>query len=74
MSVGEFFGAIYSLWNQIIYALSNIRFFDILDIVVIAFIIYKAIEFLKDFRGLITLSFTPPPLPRHPVRLYCPSM
>ena len=40
MSVGEFFGAIYSLWNQIIYALSNIRFFDILDIVVIAFIIY----------------------------------
>ncbi len=51
MSVGEFFGAIYSLWNQIIYALSNIRFFDILDIVVIAFIIYKAIEFLKETRA-----------------------
>ena len=52
---------IITFWNQIVYAVSNIRFFDILDILVIALIVYKAIEFLRDSRagqlvkGLIVL-------------------
>lgn len=45
-------GAIYSLWNQIIYAVSNMRIpFDIIDIIVIAFLIYKSISFLRDTRA-----------------------
>lgn len=56
-----FFGAIYSMWNQIAYAVSNIRIFDILDILLIAYIIYKAIGFLREsragqlFKGLLIL-------------------
>ncbi len=43
---------IYSFWNQIVYAVSNMRIpFDIIDILVIAFIIYKAIEFLRETRA-----------------------
>jgi diadenylate cyclase len=38
-------------WNQIIYALSNIRVFDVIDILVMAFIIYKAIDFLRQSRA-----------------------
>ena len=49
--MNAFFSAIYTFWNQVIYAISNIRFFDILDIIVIAFIIYKAIEFLRETRA-----------------------
>lgn len=45
------FNAIYATWNQIIYAVSNIRFFDILDIIIIAFIIYKTFGFLRDSRA-----------------------
>lgn len=45
------FNAIYATINQIIYAISHIRVFDILDILVIAFIIYKAIGFLRDSRA-----------------------
>lgn len=44
-------GAIYSFWNQLIYAISNFRILDIIDILVIAFIIYKAIVFLRDTRA-----------------------
>ena len=44
--------AIYSFWNQIVYAVSNMRIpNDIIDILVIAFIIYKAIEFLRESRA-----------------------
>ncbi len=44
--------AVYSFWNQIVYAVSNIRIpADIIDILVIAFIIYKAIEFLRESRA-----------------------
>ncbi len=46
-----FFNAIYATWNQILYAISNIRIFDILDILIIAFIIYKAIGFLRETRA-----------------------
>lgn len=44
--------AIYSFWNQIVYAVSNMRIpYDIIDILVIAFIIFKAIEFLRESRA-----------------------
>lgn len=42
---------IITFWNQIVYAVSNIRVFDIIDILVIAFLIYKAIEFLRETRA-----------------------
>ena len=42
---------IYTVWNQFVYTLSNVRFFDIVDILVIAFIIFKAIEFLRETRA-----------------------
>ena len=43
--------AITAVWNQIIYAFSNIRVFDIIDILVMAFIIYKAIGFFRESRA-----------------------
>lgn len=42
---------IYTVWNQFVYTISNVRFFDVIDIIVIAFIIYKAIEFLRETRA-----------------------
>ncbi len=45
------FSTIYSIWNQMFYAVSNFRLFDILDILAITFIIYKAIGFLRDSRA-----------------------
>ncbi len=47
----NFFNSLYSLWNQIIFAISNISVFDVLDILIIAFIIYKAFRFLQENRG-----------------------
>lgn len=49
--MGVLLSGVYTLWNQIIYAISNVRFFDIIDIVVVALIIYKAIEFLRETRA-----------------------
>lgn len=49
--MGRIFGAIYSVWNQIFYAVSNMRFFDIIDILIIAYIFYKAISFLRENRA-----------------------
>lgn len=43
--------AIYTAWNQFAYTISNLRIFDIIDILVIAFLIYKAIEFLRETRA-----------------------
>ncbi len=40
-----------TFWSQIIYALSNIRFFDIIDILVIAYIVYQSVKFLRDSRA-----------------------
>ncbi len=57
------FDAIYATWNQLWYAFSSIRIFDIIDILVMAFIIYKAIGFLRESRagqlvkGLLILFF-----------------
>ncbi len=46
------FNAIYAVWNQVIFAVSNFRIpFDIIDILVIAFIIYKAFGFLRESRA-----------------------
>ena len=43
--------AIKSFWGLIVYIVTNIRFVDVLDIVVIAFLIYKCIEFFLKTRG-----------------------
>lgn len=40
-----------AFWSQILYAVSNIRFFDLIDIAVIAYIIYQTIRFLRDSRA-----------------------
>lgn len=59
--VQAFFERVNTLWNQIIFAISGIRFFDLLDIIVIAFLIYKGIEFLREnragqlFKGIVLL-------------------
>ncbi len=46
------FNAIYSVWNQVIYAISHMRIpFDIIDILIMAFLIYKAICFLRESRA-----------------------
>lgn len=49
--VSSILSAIYAFWNQIAYAISNFRVFDILDIFAIAYIIYKAIAFLRETRA-----------------------
>ena len=49
--LNSFFDSVYAFWNQLIYAITNIRIFDIIDIIIIGFIIYKAIEFLRDTRA-----------------------
>ena len=43
--------ALYAFWNQILYAVSNFRIFDLLDIIIIAWLIYKAIGFLRETRA-----------------------
>ncbi len=48
----NFFDSIYSLFNQIIFAIVNISVFDILDIIIVAFIVYKAVEFLRESRAV----------------------
>ncbi len=42
---------LYTVWNQFVYTISNLRIFDIIDILLIAFIVYKAIEFLRETRA-----------------------
>lgn len=50
--MGAFFNSIYSIWNQIVYAVSGLRIpFDIIDILLMAFVIYKAIGFLRESRA-----------------------
>lgn len=38
-------------WSQFVFTISNVRIFDIIDILIIALIIYKAIEFLRETRA-----------------------
>ncbi len=52
LTVAALSNAIYTLWNQIVYAVSNMNIpFDIIDILIIAFIIYKAIGFMRETRS-----------------------
>lgn len=44
-------GTLSAFWSQLLYVLSNFRIFDLIDIVIVAFIIYKAIEFFKETRA-----------------------
>lgn len=49
--IATIFNSLYAFWNQLIFAIVNISLFDIFDIAIVAFIIYKAIEFLRDTRA-----------------------
>ena len=50
--MSSLFNANYSAWNQVVYAVSNMRIpFDIIDILVMVYIIYKAVEFLRESRA-----------------------
>jgi diadenylate cyclase len=51
VKVSGVFNAIYATLNQVIYAVRHIRVFDILDILIIAYIIYKAISFFRESRA-----------------------
>lgn len=61
--MGAVFNAVFTFWNQIVYAVSNIRIFDVIDIIVIAYLVFKAIQFLRETRagqlakGIIVLVF-----------------
>ncbi len=56
--------ALYSFWNQFVYVVTSIRIFDIIDILVIAYLIYKGIGFLRETRagqlvkGIVVLLVT----------------
>ena len=45
------FDALSSFWELLVYVVTNIRIVDILDILVIAFLIYKCIDFFRKTRG-----------------------
>lgn len=50
--VSGIFNAIYAFFNQIIYAVASMRIpFDIIDILLMAYIIYKAIGFMRETRA-----------------------
>ena len=61
--MSSIFNAIYAFFNQIIYAVASIRISDIVDILIMAYIIYKAIGFMRESRagqlakGFIVLFF-----------------
>ncbi len=44
-------GAISAFFSQLLYVLSSFRIADLIDILIIAFIIYKVIEFVKETRA-----------------------
>ena len=50
--MGSVLTAIYAFFNQIIYAVASMRIpFDIIDILLVAYIIYKAIGFMRETRA-----------------------
>lgn len=55
------FDAISNAWSEIAFAVGNIRFFDIVDILVVAYVVYKCIELFREtrsgqlFKGIIVL-------------------
>ena len=50
-ALSTFFDSILSFFSQIFFSIINIRIFDIIDILVVSFIIYKAIEFMRETRS-----------------------
>ncbi len=50
--MSEIINTLYIVWNQISYAVSNIRIFDIIDIIILSYIFYKAIAFLMNTRAV----------------------
>ncbi len=51
LKLGAFLETIITIWNQVIYSIAYIRIPDIIDIAVIAFVIYKGIVFLRETRA-----------------------
>lgn len=49
--MSEFLETVRVFGEQVLYTILNVRFFDILDIAIIAFIIYKAVAFLRETRA-----------------------
>ncbi len=49
--MSEFFDSIANMFVQVFYALKNIRIADIIDILLIAYVIYKAIDLFKKSRA-----------------------
>ncbi len=49
--MGEFFDSIANMFVQVFYALKNIRIADIIDILLIAYVIYKGIDLFKKSRA-----------------------
>ncbi|HHW46223.1 MAG TPA: TIGR00159 family protein [Clostridiales bacterium] len=47
----EVFDFLYTIGNEIIAVIKNIRLFDVLDILIIAFVIYKGIELIRETRA-----------------------
>ena len=45
------FEAVSSMWSQVFYAVCHITVFDLIDILVIAYLVYKAIGFLRETRA-----------------------
>lgn len=45
------YSAIYALFDQIVYAIKEIRFFDVIDIIIVAYLLYKALVFLRETRA-----------------------
>ncbi len=43
--------SLYSFWNQIRFAVENFRVVDIIDILLVAFLLYKAFVFLRETRA-----------------------
>jgi len=49
--LGAFLDTLYMIWNQIVYAIANGGIADIIDIAVIAYVIYQGIVFLRESRA-----------------------
>ncbi|MBR6573235.1 MAG: diadenylate cyclase CdaA [Clostridia bacterium] len=50
-ALSSFFDSISSFFSQIFFSIINIRIFDIIDILIVSFIIYKAIAFMRETRS-----------------------
>ncbi len=51
-AIAAFFESVVAFFSQIWFAITTISVFDILDILIVAFIIYKAVDFLRESRAV----------------------